>query len=243
MRVYEAIHWHKTIKPLDCFVPHNDNKSMQKHYYITIKEPFTHEIPKIKWSKFIWYIFPISNKQQAEQYIAQIQKENNWANHNCFAYTYGTNINFDLFWNIQITPDYFKQSDDWEPANTAWKPILSQIQWYKLNNVLIVVTRYFWWTLLGIWWLIQAYWNCAKQTIIQAQKNHEIIQVELTKKLNITCNYSKISIIMHLLNKYDAKIIKQIDWTQAQITFKINKWHIATFKKELSDQTKWKIKL
>jgi len=50
------------------------------------------------------------------------------ATHNCYAYTYGTNVNFDLFGNIEIMPDYFKQSDEGEPSNTAGKPILAQIQ-------------------------------------------------------------------------------------------------------------------
>jgi putative IMPACT (imprinted ancient) family translation regulator len=58
---------------------------------------------------------------------------------------------------LEITPDYFKQSDEGEPANTAGKPILAQIQGHKLNNILIVVTRYFGGTLLGVGGLIQAY--------------------------------------------------------------------------------------
>ena len=216
---------------------------MQKHHYKTIKEQFTYEIPKIKWSRFIGNIFPIENKQQAEKYITQIKKQNHWANHNCFAYTHGANINFDLFWNTEITADSFKQSDDWEPINTAWKPILAQTQHHKLNNVLVIVTRYFWWTLLGVWWLIQAYWECAKQTIINAQNNNKIIQVELTQNFEIIVDYPQISTVMQLLNKYEVKIIKQIDWTHAQITFKINKWYIDTFKKELSDKTKWQVTL
>jgi uncharacterized YigZ family protein len=216
---------------------------MKQYYYKTISQHIRHEIPKIKWSRFIGNIFPISNKQQAEDYIAQVKKQHHNANHNCFAYTYGTNINFDLFGTIEITADSFRQSDDWEPTNTAWKPILAQTQWHNLHNTLIIVTRYFGWTLLWVWWLIQAYWECTKQTILTAQHNKKIINVELTQNFIINIEYHQISIIMQLLNKYNAKIIEQIDWDTAQIKFKINKWYIDTFKKELSDQTKWQIKL
>lgn len=212
---------------------------MQKYYYKTIAQTNTHEIHKIKWSRFIGNIFYVTNKQETEKYITQIKKQHKDANHSCFAYTYGTNINFDLFWNMEITAQSFKQSDDWEPTNTAWKPILSQIQRHKLHNVLVVITRYFWWTLLGIWWLIQAYWECAKQTIL----NTKLIDIELTEQLTININYSQISTIMKLLNKYNTKIITQTDWDTAQIIFNINKWYLQNFKQDLFDWTKWKIKI
>ena len=216
---------------------------MQKYYYKTVSQHHRHEIPKIKWSRFIWNIFPISNKKQAEDYIAQVKKQHHSANHNCYAYTYWTNINFDLFNNIEITADSFRQSDDGEPANTAWKPILAQIQWHDLHNVLIVVTRYFGWTLLWVWWLIQAYWECAKQTIISAQKDNKVTEIELTQEFNIEIEYSQISTIMQMFNKYESKIISQQDWQNAKIKFKLNKWYISKFKKEIFDKTKWNIKL
>ena len=129
---------------------------MEKLFYQSILEHTEYEIPKIKWSRFIWNVFYIKNKEQAENFVKEISNKYRDATHNCFAYTYWANINFDLFWNLEITADSFRQSDDWEPANTAWKPILAQIQWQNLHNILIVVTRYFWWTLLWVWWLIQA---------------------------------------------------------------------------------------
>ena len=161
------------------------------------------------------------------------------ATHSCYAYTYWANINYDLFWNIEITADSFRQSDDWEPANTAWKPILAQIQWQNLHNILIVVTRYFWWTLLWVWWLIQAYSECAKQTITHSK----IEEVELTQEKAITFDYENMSLVMNLLNKYNAKITNENHWNSAEITFEINKWLINQFGQELTDLSKWKIKL
>ena len=72
------------------------------------------------------------------------------ATHNCYAYRYGTQVNYDLFGTLEITPENIKQSDEGEPTNTAGKPILAQIQGHELHNVLLVVTRYFGGTLLGV---------------------------------------------------------------------------------------------
>jgi len=212
---------------------------MEKLFYQSILNHIEYEIPKIKWSRFIWNVFHIKNKEQSENYIKEISDKYRDATHNCYAYTYWANINFDLFWNLEITADNFRQSDDWEPANTAWKPILSQIQGQKLHNILIVVTRYFWWTLLWVWWLIQAYSECAKQTILHSK----IEEVELTQEKTISFDYENMSLVMNLLNKYNAKITTENHGNEANITFEINKWYLNSFSSELTDLSKWKIKI
>ena len=210
---------------------------MEKIFYKSILTPNEFEIPKIKWSRFIGNVFHIKDKNDAEKKINEISNKYHDATHNCYAYTYGTNINFDLFGQLNITPDYFKSSDDWEPSNTAWKPILSQIQWQDLHNILIIVTRYFWGTLLGVGWLIQAYSECAKQTIL----NSQIVQVEMTQQKKIEFDYSYIATVMNLLNRYNAKIINESHGWNANIIFEINKWYIDSFSKEIFNQSKWSI--
>lgn len=212
---------------------------MEKLFYKSILNHVEYEIPKIKWSRFIWNVFHIKDKEEAEKYIQEISNKYRDATHNCFAYTYWANINFDLFWNLEITADSFRQSDDWEPANTAGKPILAQIQWQNLHNILIVVTRYFWWTLLWVGWLIQAYSECAKQTIIHSK----IEEVELTQEKTISFEYENMSLVMNLLNKYNAKIVSENHGDVAKITFEINKWFLNSFSSELTELSKWKIKI
>lgn len=212
---------------------------MEKLFYQSILNHIEYEIPKIKWSRFIWNIFHVKNKEEAEIFIKEISNKYRDATHNCFAYTYWANINFDLFWNLEITADNFRQSDDWEPANTAWKPILAQIQGQKLHNILIVVTRYFGWTLLWVWWLIQAYSECAKQTILHSK----IEEIELVQEKEISFDYENMSLVMNLLNKYNAKITKENHWNTANITFEINKWFLKSFSSELTDLSKGKISI
>ena len=212
---------------------------MEKFFYKSILEHTEFEIPKIKWSRFIWNVFHIKNKEEAENYIRDTSTKYKDATHNCFAYTYWANINFDLFWNLEITSENSKQSDDWEPANTAGKPILAQIQWQNLHNILIVVTRYFGWTLLWVGWLIQAYSECAKQTILHSK----IEEVELTQEKTVSFDYENMSLVMNLLNKYNAKITTENHWNNAEITFEINKWFLNSFGTELTDLSKGKIKI
>lgn len=212
---------------------------MEKLFYKSIATPTEFEIPKIKWSRFIGNAFFVEDKETAESFVKEISEKYRDATHNCFAYSCGLNTNFDLFGQLNITDWYFKFSDDWEPMNTAWKPILAQIQWQNLHNILIVVTRYFGWTLLGIWWLIQAYAECAKQVIL----NSQIIDIELTKTKKIKFNYDQMATVIKLLNKYWAKVVNEQHWDFWEIDFMINEWYVDSFSKEIFNQSKWSISI
>ena len=210
---------------------------MTKLFYKTILQHHEFEIPKIKWSRFIGNVFHIENKADAERYIKEIKEKYSDATHHCFAYRYGTNINFDLFSNLEITPDYNKQSDEGEPANTAGKPILAQIQGHKLHNVLIVVTRYFGGTLLGVGGLIQAYSEWAKQVIEHA----ETIETEIMKTVQFKYGFTLIPIVRNLLNKYEAKVIEEKCDEEIECAININWWYLEGFKHDMTEHSKWQI--
>ena len=211
---------------------------MKKLLYKTVNEHHEFEIPKIKWSRFIGNIFHIESKEEAEKYLKEIKEKYRDATHNCYAYSYGTNVNFDLFGNLEITPDYFKQSDEGEPTNTAGKPILSQIQGHKLQNILIVVTRYFGGTLLGVGGLIQAYGEWAKKVIEHAT----ITETEILKTVKFRYTFDLVPIVRNIVNKYDAKIEekynKDVEWE-----IKINGWYVEAFKKDIFEHSKGQIKI
>ena len=211
---------------------------MKKLLYKTVNEHHEFEIPKIKWSRFIGNIFHIESKEEAEKYLKEIKEKYRDATHNCYAYSYGTNINFDLFGNLKITPDYFKQSDEGEPTNTAGKPILSQIQGHKLQNILIVVTRYFGGTLLGVGGLIQAYGEWAKKVIEHAT----ITETEILKTVKLRYAFDLVPIVRNIVNKYDAKIEEKYD-KDVEWKIKINGWYVEAFKKDIFEHSKGQIKI
>ncbi len=104
-------------------------------------------------SEFIGYVRPVETITDAEAFIDEIEAEHHDATHNVPAY--------------RVRADPFREyaSDDGEPSGSAGKPVLSVLQGRDLENVCLVVTRYFGGTELGVGGLVRAYSRAAKDTI------------------------------------------------------------------------------
>ncbi len=95
--------------------------------------------------------------------------------------------------------------DDGEPAGSSGKPILQQISTRDLINTVVVVTRYFGGTKLGIGGLIRAYGETAKLAIEAAGIKNLI----LYKKLKFKGPYDYIGNVLGQLEKFKADIKEQ----------------------------------
>lgn len=177
--------------------------------YKTINSPGYGEF-RDRGSKFLAYIFPIVNGDEAGNALEEIRKLHGKANHHCFAMRLG------------LDGLKYRANDDGEPSGTAGKPILGQIDSYGLTNVLIIVTRYFGGTLLGTSGLIIAYRAAAAAAI----ENAGVIEKELSDYFIFYCDYSKMPLIMDTAKKYDLPIIKQSFDLSCEITiqFPKSKW-------------------
>lgn len=205
---------------------------MEKLFYTTLSDTFQYEIPKIKGSRFITTLIPVTSKEQIEEELTKIRKKYFDATHNCYARRLGVDANQDLFSNRNISSHQDRANDDWEPSNTAWKPILSVLSWKPVFDILAVVTRYFWWTLLGVWWLIQAYTEWTKQAIEHAP----LIQKEITKELSLNYTYDQVSTVQYFFSKYETKVItEKYDENIAQ-TINVNIALYDSLIKELVDK-------
>lgn len=111
-----------------------------------------------KKSRFISCVFPILSIDNAEQYLREVRERYAGANHHCYAYRVGVGVPIERF------------SDDGEPSGTAGRPILEVIRRQGLDNVLVVVTRYFGGVLLGANGLVRAYTDGAAQGLNAAPK-------------------------------------------------------------------------
>ena len=120
--------------------------------YKTIQQEVSTDF-KEKASKFINYVFPIINEEDALLKIELLWKQHPKATHICYAYRVG------------IDGEKYKVNDDGEPSGTAGKPIYNQILSAEITNVTIAVVRYYGGTKLGTSGLIQAYKDGAKQVI------------------------------------------------------------------------------
>ena len=105
---------------------------------------------EIKKSKFIAIRYNVNNIKEVEEILNNLKKEHKKARHIPYAYRIDNQI---------------KKSDDKEPANTAGTPIYSLIINNDLNNILIVVIRYFGGIKLGAGLLTRSYLNAAKEVI------------------------------------------------------------------------------
>lgn len=210
---------------------------MDKLTYKTVLQHYEHELPKIKWSKFIGNIFHIESTQEAEKYIQEIEKKYADASHACYAYRYQVQMNYDIFWKAIYSSKYNKVHDAGEPVSTAGKPIMNMIDKHELHNVLVVVTRYFGGTLLGVWGLIQAYGECAKQVI----QHSKILETEIVKSIQFSYAFDLVPIVRNIANKYNAKIIEEKYDQQVDVKISINTWYFEDFKKELTESSKGQI--
>lgn len=148
---------------------------------------------KEKGSLFIGQIFPIRNSEEAEKILSATRKKYYDATHNCYAYKL-------------ISDEDIKYSDDGEPNGTAGIRILNAINHYQLSNVLVISTRYFGGTKLGVGPLGKAYYNSA----VSAIETASIITKLNYSEILIEFDYNMTSHVHHFLNQSGAKNIKNL---------------------------------
>lgn len=148
---------------------------------------------KDRGSKFLAYAYPITDSKQAKPLLDALRKEHPKAVHFCFAYRLGTE-------GLQ-----FRAADDGEPAGSAGKPILGQIDSAGVTNVLVVVVRYFGGTLLGVPGLINAYKTATADALAQAPQTSKWI----CTKAEITTDYQTIGEVLYILRQHESEIIHQ----------------------------------
>lgn len=191
---------------------------MSKLQYLTLSEFYELEIPKIKGSRFITSLFPLTSREEVETHLMTVREKYRGATHYCYAYRFQVQALTDLFWHSVLEAKHERSNDDGEPANTAWKPMLTVLKWTEVFDVLVVVTRYFWGTLLGVWGLIQAYTQATKEALQKAP----LVYKELTKTLYLIYGYDKVSDVQYLLNKYEGRVLSSQYGVEIQQTIAIN---------------------
>ena len=174
------------------------------HSYLTLSK-LSESIYKEKGSKFIGIAFPCDSENDFTSKLKEIKIKYNDSRHHCFAY--------------KLKPDgsQIRFNDDGEPSNSAGKPILGQIEHFKITQVGIVVVRYFGGTKLGVGGLIKAYREAAKEAI----NNNKIINKEITSFINLNFSYAEMNTIMKLIKDFDLKIKQQQMHLNCEMTLEL----------------------
>lgn len=161
-------------------------------HYFTIEKPSQAEF-KDRGSRFIAYVFPTTDAAGFKKRLQELKKEHPKAVHHCFAYRIGTGEN------------EFRSSDDGEPAGTAGKPILGQLDSKAIVNVAVIVVRYFGGTLLGVPGLIHAY----KTVTALALQVTPVVQKQIEIPYTLEFDYTLINPVMTVIKQFNCTVVQQ----------------------------------
>lgn len=161
-------------------------------FYNSIGQPAVAEF-KDRGSKFLAYAFPFTDVKELKAIVIKLKKEHTKAVHFCFAYRIG------------LLNTICRSSDDGEPAGSAGKPILGQIDSKVLTDVLVVVVRYFGGTLLGVPGLINAY-KTVTSLVLQIVP---IIKKPILQYYSLQFDYTQINEVITILKLFDCVIGNQ----------------------------------
>lgn len=112
----------------------------------------------VQGSRFIATLVAAETEDDARTVIDKVSSEFSDATHHAFAYRLG------------IGPAIIERSSDArEPAGTAGPPMLQVLQGGNISDAVVIGTRYFGGTKLGIGGLTRAYRDCARKVLEAAR--------------------------------------------------------------------------
>jgi uncharacterized YigZ family protein len=158
--------------------------------YRTLAAPATARLTRKK-SRFIADAFPVASPDDADRELATVRRRHHDASHHCYAY------------RLADDAGHISRSEDaGEPSGSAGSPILQQIEASELLNVLVVVTRYFGGTKLGIGGLVRAYGDAAREVLEAADIVERKLRVEVSIGFPIEVN----SCVMATIHRHQADV-------------------------------------
>ncbi len=182
--------------------------------FITVKDRSMGEYDEKK-SRFIAVLVPVSTPEEAQSVIDSVKKNNVGARHNCYAF--------------RLSGGTERSSDDGEPSGTGGKPLLELLQHNNLQDVLIVVTRYFGGVLLGVGGLKRAYTAAALEALSNAVK----LKKQEAVKISLGLDYSAFDKFSFILNSADGEVEEKEFATEIKLSAVIPKNNYSLFEDEL----------
>ncbi|WP_254864413.1 IMPACT family protein [Halovivax gelatinilyticus] len=140
--------------------------------YATVSEPATASF-EVQGSEFLGHVRPVETVEEAEEFVAEVGERYDDATHNVPAYRVRAGEDGSFLREYS--------SDDGEPSGSAGKPALSVLEGRDLENVAVVVTRYYGGTNLGVGGLVRAYSRAVKEAVdaagVVSRRPHERVAI------------------------------------------------------------------
>ncbi len=185
--------------------------------FTTIISPTRAEL-KVRGSRFIGTAVPVRTREEVADELTRLKKEFWDATHNCYAY--------------RLAPDglQYRFSDDGEPSGSAGKPILFVLQQRNLVNTLVVVTRYFGGTKLGVGGLVRAYTEGAQAALDLAQTLVEYP----TSTIRVFTPYEDMKAVRPIVERYALRFEEEFrDVVSYMVVLRLD--HLDEFSALLTD--------
>jgi len=173
-------------------------------------------------SRFVSTAGPVFSTEEAREFIQSVKKQYADATHHVPDYIIG---------HGNSTVAYC--SDDGEPSGSSGKPVLSVLQGSGLGDAIIVVTRYFGGTKLGIGGLVHAYGDAAKSVLGILPRAKKVS----THIVLINTPYPFYERIKLLIEKKLARILDESFQENVTITVQFLTKSFNQFQSELSELT------
>ncbi len=173
-----------------------------------------------KRSRFIGYCKPVKTEGDAVAFINEIRSAHWDARHNVYAYSLREG-------NLR------RYSDDGEPSGTAGMPVLDVITKNGVQDVCVVVTRYFGGVLLGKGGLVRAYSQGAKLALEAGQ----VITMQSCLLCSLCCSYNQYGKVSAVVMDSDGVIDDTLYEADVVIRFHMPPELLPALNKKLADIT------
>jgi uncharacterized YigZ family protein len=150
---------------------------------LTLKGPASFE-ETIKKSRFIAHAACVTSQAESLDFYESVIDPQ--ATHNCWAWRINSQV---------------RSSDDGEPSGTAGRPMLNVIERRQLENVMVVVTRYFGGIKLGVGGLVRAYSGSTAKCLDRAG----VIELFPMSEYTIKAAFEWTSSVHGLLDQFSAE--------------------------------------
>ena len=181
---------------------------------ITLAKPREHYL-EIKKSRFYVYAMRADTIEEALAFVEEKAEKD--ASHNAWAYKIGSEYRF---------------FDDGEVSGTAGKPILNAIEMRGLDQVVVLVIRYFGGIKLGAGGLIRAYGGAAAQCLMEASK----FEIKPYVEILLSVNFNLLGTFHNLFSRFDlTKISEEFDAQGVNWVLKLEESQLEEFKLQVRD--------
>lgn len=176
----------------------------------------------VKKSRFQAIAAQVENELEVKAFLERHKDIS--TTHQCWAWKIGNNLRFN---------------DDGEPSGTAGRPILATIEGNDLNNVIVLVNRWYGGIKLGTGGLVRAYGGCAGQCLMLAEK------AELIEKKNVyfRCLFNEWAIFQYELRSQNIDYIESYTADGISVEAKIQIHQIQPLAIKIQDVTRGRTQL